>query len=221
MSHKVSMHVLGVSTSQLKGGAYALILAEDKGRRSIPVVIGAAEAQSIAIALEGIPTPRPLTHDLFVTFAHAFGIRLREVFIYAFEDGIFSSQLTFSDNSGQTVVVDARTSDAVAIAMRTETPIYTTEEILRETGFVIHDDTIMPAAGDDSVDNGTPEDDGDDAPAAPRGSYHAEPRPENMTVEELERTLQQLIDSENYEEAARISEILNNKKKARGDDGAS
>ena len=87
-SDKVRIHVLGLSVSQLPSGAYALILAEDDGPRRIPVVIGEPEAQSIAIVLEGIRTPRPITHDLFVSFAHAFGVRLREVFIYRFEDGI-------------------------------------------------------------------------------------------------------------------------------------
>lgn len=101
MEDRISLHVLGLSYSQLQSGAYALILAEDRGPRRIPVIIGAAEAQSIAITLEGIRTPRPLTHDLFVSFAHAFGVKLREVFIYRFEDGIFSSELTFGDGTGQ------------------------------------------------------------------------------------------------------------------------
>lgn len=214
MSEKISLHVLGVSTSQLKGGAYALILTEDHGKRSIPVVIGASEAQSIAIALERISTPRPLTHDLFVTFAHAFGVRLREVFIYEFEDGIFSSQLTFEDNNGQRVVVDARTSDAVAIAMRTDTPIYTTEEILKQTGFVINDDSIVPATDEDNERDNAYDHDRDMRRTV--SSYHAEPKLENLSIEELERTLQKHIDNENYEEAAKVSDIINNKKKAGG-----
>ena len=90
MNERISLYVLGLSYSQLQSGAYALILAESEGPRRIPVVIGASEAQSIAISLEGIRTPRPLTHDLFVSFAHAFGVKLSQVFIYRFEDGIFS-----------------------------------------------------------------------------------------------------------------------------------
>ena len=136
MEDRISLHVLGLSYSQLQSGAYALILAEDRGPRRIPVIIGAAEAQSIAITLEGIRTPRPLTHDLFVSFAHAFGVKLKEVFIYRFEDGIFSSELTFGDGT-RSVQIDARTSDAIALALRTHTPIFTTRSIIEQTGFVI------------------------------------------------------------------------------------
>ena len=141
MDQRISLYVLGLSYSQLQSGAYALVLAEENGPRRIPVVIGASEAQSIAIALEGIRTPRPLTHELFVSFAHAFGVKLKEVFIYRFEDGVFSSEITFSDGD-RTVVIDSRTSDAIAIAMRTQTPIYTTEEIMQTAGFVIADEEI-------------------------------------------------------------------------------
>lgn len=204
---KVSIHVLGLSYSQLQSGAYALILAEDKGPRRIPVIIGAAEAQSIAITLEGIRTPRPLTHELFVSFAHAFGVRLREVNIYRFEDGIFSSELTFSDGE-RTVTLDARTSDAIAIALRTHTPLYTTKAIIEKAGFIIDEEELKA----DMAEND--ENDSEEVPEvySDRDDYHAEPRAENFTIEELERTLAQLIDSENYEEAARISEILNRKK---------
>lgn len=210
MDNRISIHVLGLSYSQLQSGAYALILAEDNGPRRIPVIIGASEAQSIAVTLEGIRTPRPLTHDLFVSFAHAFGVKLREVFIYRFEDGIFSSELTFSDGS-RSVKIDARTSDAIAIAVRTHTPIFTTPEILEQAGFVMDE-------GDLERDADRVADDYDDEEALPRpaaetrNDYLADPNPENYTIEELERTLQALIDSEDYEEAARISDILLRKK---------
>lgn len=205
MENRVSLHVLGLSYSQLQSGAYALILAEDNGPRRIPVIIGAAEAQSIAVALEGIHTPRPLTHDLFVSFAHGFGVKLKEVEIYRFEDGIFYSELTFSDGA-RTMKIDARTSDAIAIAMRTDTPIYTTPEIIEKTGFIIEDEIHN---NDESSDDN---DDENGEFYSRHSAYHAEPKPENFTIEELERTLAALIESENYEEAARISEILNRKK---------
>ena len=206
---------MGLSYSQLQSGAYALILAEDVGPRRIPVIIGASEAQSIAIVLEGIHTPRPLTHDLFVSFAHAFGVKLKEVYIYRFEDGIFSSELTFSDGD-RTVSLDARTSDAISIALRTHTPIYTSEEILEKAGFIIDEEGLRR----DSDDAGDLQDDIDDEPTyADRDDYQAEPDPERFTIEELEKTLADLIEKENYEEAARISEILNKKKRLR-DGGA-
>lgn len=128
-NQRIRLKVLGISYSQIQSGAYALILAQVDGPYRIPVVIGASEAQSIAIRLESIIPPRPMTHDLFVSFAHAFGVKLKEVFIYKFEDGIFSSELTFTDGE-RTIVLDSRTSDAIGIALRTKSPIYTTKEIL-------------------------------------------------------------------------------------------
>ncbi|MDE5921716.1 MAG: bifunctional nuclease family protein, partial [Paramuribaculum sp.] len=133
MSERIRLKVLGLSYSQIQTGAYALILAEADGPGRILVVIGPAEAQSIAIRMESITPPRPMTHDLFVSFAHAFGVKLREVFIYRFEDGIFSSELTFTDGD-RTVTVDSRTSDAIAIALRTDTPIYASEQVMETAG---------------------------------------------------------------------------------------
>lgn len=208
MEPRIRIHVLGLSYSQLQSGAYALILAEDRGPRRIPIIIGAAEAQSIAVALEAIHTPRPLTHDLFVSFAHAFGVKLKEVYIYKFEDGIFSSELTFSDGN-RTVQIDARTSDAIAIAIRTHTPIFTSPDIIERTGFIIDEEELRRSddefIGDDDIEDDT-------MMQSERDDYHAEPNPERFTIEELERTLTELIDKEDYEEAARISEILNRKK---------
>lgn len=209
MNDRIKLRIMGISYSQLQSGAYALLLSEENGPHKIPIVIGSAEAQSIAIKMEGIIPPRPLTHDLFVSFAHAFGVKLTEVFIYKFEDGIFYSELTFSDGE-RTVQLDARTSDAIAIAMRTHTPIYTTPEVVTETGFIIDEKEL-----DDDAD-AVRQDGGEDDELELRGAdYFAEPKLENYAIEELERTLRQLIDDENYEEAARVNEILQRKKKER------
>ncbi|MCH5221620.1 MAG: bifunctional nuclease family protein [Muribaculaceae bacterium] len=212
MDKRISLRVLGLSQSQFQSDAYALILTEIKGVRCIPVVIGVAEAQSIAIVLEGIKTPRPLTHDTFVSFAHAFGVKLKEVFIYRFEDGIFSSELTFSDGE-RSVVIDARTSDAIALALRTDAPIYTTAEIIETTGFVIDvksvNNTDEITLGDAETDDNTASENDDFDYSS---GYQAEPKPENYSIEQLEATLVDLIDKEEYEEAARISEILQAKK---------
>lgn len=198
---RIKLRVLGISYSQIQSGAYALILAQVDGPHRIPVVIGAAEAQSIALRMESITPARPMTHDLFVSFAHAFGVKLCEVFIYKFEDGIFSSELTFTDGDRQ-VRIDSRTSDAIAIAMRTNAPIYTTREILDETGFIM----------DEQISDHESEDNDDDCDNNDSSDYNNEPRLENYTIEELERTLNKLIDSEAYEEAAKVSEILKRKK---------
>lgn len=207
MEDKIRLRVLGLSYSQVQSGAYALLLSEENGSHKIPVVIGSAEAQSIAIKIEGIVPSRPLTHDLFVSFAHAFGVKLTEVYIYKFEDGIFYSELTFSDGQ-RTVQLDARTSDAIAIAMRTHTPIFTTREVINETGFVVKDEELA----DDRPDSGH---DSDEDISLPGADYFAEPKLENYAIEELERTLQQLTEDENYEEAAKVNEILQRKKAAR------
>ncbi len=198
-SDRIRLRVMGISYSQLQNGAYALILEQIDGPYRIPVVIGAAEAQSIALRMESITPPRPMTHDLFVSFAHAFGVKLREVFIYKFEDGIFSSELTFTDGD-RTVVIDSRTSDAIAIAMRTNAPIFTTREILLETGFEL-----------EGVDKTDADDDGEEIEIT-YPEPDPEPRLENYAIEELERTLDKLIAEERYEEAAKVSEILRRKR---------
>lgn len=200
MENRVKLSVLGISYSQIQTGAYALILAQVNGPYRIPVVIGAAEAQSIALKMEGVIPPRPMTHDLFVSFAHAFGVKLKEVFIYKFEDGIFSSELTFTDGD-RTVTVDSRTSDAIAIAMRTDAPIYTTREILLETGFEM-----------EAQDTSAQTDDADNPNTAAESDTPAEPKLENYAIEELEKALARHIEREEYEQAAKVSEILKRKR---------
>lgn len=187
---RIRLRVLGISYSQIQAGAYALILAQTDGPYRIPVVVGAGEAQSIAIKMEGIIPPRPMTHDLFTSLAQAYGIELKDVFIHKFEDGIFSSELTFEDRNGREVMLDARTSDAIAIAMRTRTPIFTTPEILEETGFIME-------IKEEGATAGTPGNDADESdPYA------------GKTPEELERIMRSHIENEEYEEAAKIKAIL-------------
>ena len=132
---KVKLRVQGLTNSQIQSGAFALILAED-GSRRIPVIVGMFEAQSIAIALEGINPPRPLTHDLFLSYTKATGYRIQEVFIHRFDDGVFFSDIILT-NGHSTIKIDSRTSDAIAIALRSKCTIYTTETILKKCGIVI------------------------------------------------------------------------------------
>ena len=211
-TNRIRLKVLGISYSQIQSGAYALILAQVGGPYRIPVVIGSAEAQSIALRMESITPPRPMTHDLFVSFAHAFGVKLVDVFIYRFEDGIFSSELTFSDGQ-RSVKIDSRTSDAIAIAMRTGAPIFTTQEIIDETGFLMEEENVGDMADEDeaAAANAPTFSDSDESESADRGMSSA-PRIENYTVEELERTLAYLIAQEKYEEASIVNEILKRKR---------
>jgi len=133
---KVKLNILGLSVSQSQSGAYALVLAEEVGDRRIPIIIGPIEAQSIAIQLEGLKPPRPLTHDLFKNMASAFDIYISEIIIYKLEEGIFYSELVCMKD-GKQIIIDSRTSDAVALALRFNCPIYTTEDILQRAGIVI------------------------------------------------------------------------------------
>lgn len=192
---RVRLRVLGISYSQIQSGAYALILSQADGPYRIPVVVGAAEAQSIAIKMEGIVPPRPMTHDLFASLAQAYGVVLRDVFIHKFEDGIFSSELTFVDGQGREVVLDARTSDAIAIAMRTKAPIFTTREILAETGFLMEVKEAEELPSDSEI-----------------AEAMSQPKLENLAMEELERELARHIEQEEYEEAAKVQAVINAKK---------
>lgn len=194
---RIALRVLGISYSQVQSGVFALILAQIGGPYRIPVMIGAAEAQAIAMRIEGVTPPRPLTHDLFPGMWKAFGIKLQEVTVYRFEDGVFYSELTLSDGS-RTITIDSRTSDAIALAMRTGAPIYTTPEVLAETGFEMEELDVTDTPATDE----------------PERESRTEPREENLTVGELERTLSELIEREDYEEASRIAAIL---KRKRGD----
>ena len=150
MDNKVELTVQGVANSRVQSNAYALILKDD-GTRRLPVIIGLPEAQSIAVALEGMATPRPMTHDLIVGMTHAFRLKLKEVFIYRFEDGVFFSELVFQESDGTEARIDSRTSDAVALALRLRCPIYTFESLLQRCA-------ITPVA---EAEEGMPPDDTD------------------------------------------------------------
>jgi bifunctional DNase/RNase len=136
---KVKLRVLGLTNSQIQSGAYALILAEE-GLRRIPIIVGMFEAQSIAIALEGINPPRPLTHDLFISYTKATGYLIQEVFIHRFDDGVFFSEIILI-NADSSIKIDSRTSDAIAIALRSNCNIYTTEAIIKKCGIVIDENS--------------------------------------------------------------------------------
>ena len=134
----VELKVNRISYSQSKNGAYALILEENDGERKLPIVIGGFEAQSIAIALEkNIEPPRPLTHDLFKKFAKNFGIKIKQVIIHKLVDGIFYSSI-ICEKDGIEEILDARTSDAIALALRFDSPIYTYDKILEKAGIILN-----------------------------------------------------------------------------------
>ncbi|HAM98967.1 MAG TPA: hypothetical protein DCQ26_10195 [Marinilabiliales bacterium] len=189
---RVKLKVLGLSYSQTQSGAYALVLAEEVGERRIPIIIGGFEAQAIAIELEALKPPRPLTHDLFVNFAMAFKIEVIEVTIHRLEEGIFYSEL-LCDNGSTRIKIDARTSDAVALAIRFGSPIYTTTEILDKAGI------ILP------VENKIRTDKGEKAGK----KEHSSNVYTNYSLSELKEMLDKAINQENYEEASNIRDEIN------------
>lgn len=220
MNKKIELRVQGLTNSQVQSGAYALILAEENGLRRVPIIVGTAEAQSIAIALENITPPRPLTHDLFVAFSDALHVMLEEVFIYKFEDGVFFSQLLFNVD-GREIRLDSRTSDAIAIAMRMKARIFTSEEIVRECGVVL-DDSVDPFDEEEDDD----EDDDDDGLFDEYMNYMDELNPEDLEGEEelsnwlqlmdaktLQKRLEEAIAQENYEHAKIYKDELERRSK--------
>ena len=190
---KIQLNILGLSVSQTQSGAYALVLAEENGERKIPIIIGQVEAQSIAIQLEGLKPPRPLTHDLIKNIALAFNITLIEVTIYKLEEGIFYSELLW-EMGGKKIRVDSRTSDAVALALRFRCPIYTSEDILKKAGIVLGiEGENSPAV------SFSDEDDDEETEILTYSQY---------SYSELKEMLNEAIQNENYEKASRIRDEL-------------
>lgn len=134
---RVKLSVVGFSFNQTQSGTYGLVLAEDRGPRRLMIVVGAPEAQSIAFKLQNTEPPRPLTHDLFSTVISKFNIELKEVLIYKYEDGVFYSRLIFEQN-GVEISIDSRTSDAIGIALRTKSAIFTNEKIMHDLAVVFN-----------------------------------------------------------------------------------
>ncbi|MDR0422031.1 MAG: bifunctional nuclease family protein [Proteiniphilum sp.] len=191
MSKKIKLSVLGISFSQVQAGAYALIFAEENGIRRLPIVIGTPEAQSIAIVMEGIAPPRPLSHDLMCTVWRELGVELLEVLIHKFDDGAFFSELLLSQN-GREYRIDSRTSDAVALALRTRSPIFITEEIMRKMAIVF----------DEQAPAGSPE------------LKRLKPVREDgwlsdLHLDALRNRLDDAVREENYELATRLRDEIN------------
>jgi bifunctional DNase/RNase len=195
---KVQLEIVGLSYSQSQSGAYALILGVKGGSKRLPIIIGGFEAQAIAIHLENMKPPRPMTHDLFKNFATHYGIQVQEVIINKFEEGIFFSKLVCELN-GKISEIDSRTSDAVALAIRFGCPIYTYEHIIDAAGI----------SQEDVADSGMEEPEEKVSPSKRQGY-------EDYSKEELEEMLQNAVAEENFEEASRIRDEINKRKQKSG-----
>ncbi|HPF94078.1 MAG TPA: bifunctional nuclease family protein [Tenuifilaceae bacterium] len=198
--NKIKLNVLGISYSQTQSGAYALVLSEENGKRRIPIIIGGFEAQAIAIQLEGLTPPRPLTHDLFLNFSKSYGIELLEVQIYKLEEGVFFSKL-HCDNGQKEVYIDARTSDSIALALRFNCPIYTTSEIIDKAGIVLD---IEEGEEEKGTEKG--------AKVENKSAYAEDSETEalkHLTIDELNMLLNEAVSKEDYEKASRIRDEIN------------
>ena len=201
---KVKLDIVGLSYSQTQSGAYALVLGEVNGRRRLPIIIGAFEAQAIAIEIEQMTPSRPLTHDLFKTLAEAYNIQIQEVLIYNLVEGVFFAKLICNDGE-QTKEIDARTSDAIALAVRFNAAIYTYEFILSSAGIVIEGNDLLFLENMDNI----PKEQGseDITTSIPSSGY------KELSMDDLQQKLQEAIAEEAYEKAARIRDEINKRNK--------
>jgi len=189
---RIKLEIMGLSYSKSQTGAYALILAEENGKRRLPIIIGGFEAQAIAIELEKMKPTRPLTHDLFKSFALTFNIYITEVIIHKFVEGVFYAKI-ISTNGEITKEIDSRTSDAVALAIRFNCAIYTYEAVLKEAGIIIEED--------------------DNSASEKNEENKLQTEYETYTMEELEEILQNAVDMEDYEKASQLRDEINKRLK--------
>lgn len=197
--NKIGLEIIGLSYSQTQSGAYALVLGEKDGKRRLPIIIGGFEAQAIAIELENMTPSRPLTHDLFKTFASTFEINIKEIILYNLVEGIFFAKLVCEQN-GKTVEIDARTSDSIALAVRFNCPVSTYEFILSSAGIILDDENSEL---------------GDTELSSQEVSELIEEDPDDITkksVSDLEQMLDEAIRNEDYERASLLRDEINKKK---------
>lgn len=195
---KIQLIVLGLSASPAGNNAYALILKEVNGERRLPIIIGAFEAQAIALEMEGVIPPRPMTHDLLKALIESFGYTLTEVHINDLRDGTFFAKLVFDDSE---IEVDARPSDAIALAVRCNAPIFVNNDILEETA-------VYPQAGE--ADPEEEEDDLQFLKKQKEQQQQQQPQPQQpkSRVAQLQSMLDKAVTDEDYERAAKIRDEI-------------
>ncbi|SDM22757.1 hypothetical protein SAMN05421823_111161 [Catalinimonas alkaloidigena] len=189
------MEILGLSSSQSQSGSFALVLGEEAGNRRLPIIIGMFEAQAIAIEIEKITPNRPMTHDLFSSFAKSFGFMVEEIVVSDLREGVFYAKIVCSDGV-KTREIDARPSDAIAIGLRFGVPIYTYENILSEAGIVLSDYSDEEKERESTVRKANK-------------SRSEEERLKNTSSEQLKTMLDEALGKEDYERAAKIRDELN------------
>lgn len=193
--NKIQLDIIGLQSSQSQSGSFALVLGETEGDRRLPIIIGMFEAQAIAIEMEKIIPNRPMTHDLFRSFAHEFKFKVEEIIISDLKEGVFFAKIVCSSEYGQ-IEIDARPSDAIAISLRFDAEIYTYEKILSEAGIVLSEEDEIEEI---VLESSEPK--------------QEEPKPkktalEDLTLEKLNKMLEEAIAEEDYERAARLRDEI-------------
>jgi|SaaInlV_125m_DNA_1040241.scaffolds.fasta_scaffold17548_3 uncharacterized protein len=196
--NKIGLEIIGLSYSQTQSGAYALVLGEKVGNRRLPIIIGGFEAQAIAIELENMTPSRPLTHDLFKTFATTFDINIKEVLIYNLVEGIFFAKL-ICIKDGKEVEIDARTSDAIALAVRFNCPVFTFEFILSSAGIILDEES-------DSLEFETDNTSGESQVEMSNDNANDLTK---KSVADLDKILNEALQKEDYERASIIRDEMN------------
>lgn len=200
---KIELEIVALSHSITQTHSYAVVLGEVNGLRRLPIVIGGFEAQAIAVALERMQPSRPLTHDLFANFMSTFAIDLSEVVIYKLEEGIFFAKLICVGGDGETVEIDSRTSDALALAVRANCRIYTYENILEAAGLYLDQPEGTATAGSEESE----------ASSVPVShTINTDKELKSMSLDELNTLLQQVLDQEDYVRAIHIRDEINHRK---------
>ena len=201
---KIKLEILGLSSSQSQSGSFALVLGETPGSRRLPIIIGMFEAQAIAIEIEKIVPNRPMTHDLFKSFAHSFNYEVKEIVISDLKEGVFFAKI-ICDNGMETVEIDSRPSDAIAIGIRFDAPIYTYEKIMSEAGIVLSDEK----EDEDISELKKPVEKSSSPGSSSPTSKSDFDKLKNMPMDKLNELLDKMIQSEDYEKAAKIRDEIN------------
>lgn len=195
---KIQLEIVGLSFSQTQSGAYALVLGEMNGKRRLPIIIGGFEAQAIAIEIEKITPSRPLTHDLFKSLAQGFNIDLKEILIYNLLEGVFYARIICSNGENE-IEIDARTSDAIALAVRFNCPVYTFEFILAQAGVILEEGSVSKESQDFDLEEEL-------VSTQTEGDFSSK------SDKELNKMLQDALDDEDYEKASKIRDELNKRR---------
>ncbi|MGM0581326.1 MAG: bifunctional nuclease domain-containing protein [Bacteroidota bacterium] len=202
---KIKLEILGLSSSQSQSGSFALVLGETPGSRRLPIIIGMFEAQAIAIEIEKIVPNRPMTHDLFKSFAHSFNYAVKEIVISDLKEGVFFAKIV-CDNGMETVEIDSRPSDAIAIGIRFDAPIYTYEKIMSEAGIVLSDEKENEDISELKKPVEKSSSPGSSSTPTSKSDFD---KLKNMPMDKLNELLEKMIQSEDYEKAAKIRDEIN------------